>query len=132
MFLTANLLFIAGLTIVEVNKATQHQPRFQSPHAILGLTTYICIFLQALVGVAQYFLPAQIFGSVQNGKRVYKYHRVSGYVVLLLQLATIAAATQTTFNREAWHVRLWTVLVAALLVVAGVGARIKKHKMAFW
>lgn len=131
IFLAASL-FIIGLTIVELQKKTKHIPHFSSPHAILGLITYILITLQALLGISQFFVPRLVFGSVERGKKAYKYHRVLGYVVLVMQLATIAAATQTGFNKEVWRVRLWTVLLAALLVVAGVGARVKKHKMVFW
>ncbi|EEH20226.1 hypothetical protein PABG_02485 [Paracoccidioides brasiliensis Pb03] len=129
LLVLANLCFISGLVIIEINKAAHPEYRFTSVHGILGLVTYIFIFLQATVGVAQYFFPVVVFGSVDNGKKIYKYHRVSGYVVLLLELATVAAATQTAYNKAALHVKLWAVLVAAVLVIGGVGARIKKQKM---
>ncbi|EDN09479.1 predicted protein [Histoplasma mississippiense (nom. inval.)] len=95
----------------------------------MGLVTYIVIFLQAAVGVAQYFFPVIIFASVDNGKKIYKYHRVSGYVVFMLELATVAAATQTDYNKSTLHIQLWAVLVASVLVLGGVGARIKRQKM---
>ncbi|EEH36726.2 hypothetical protein PAAG_07144 [Paracoccidioides lutzii Pb01] len=129
LIVLANLCFISGLVIIEISKAAHPEYRFTSIHGILGLVTYILIFLQASVGVAQYFFPVAVFGSVDNGKKIYKYHRVSGYVVLLLELATVAAATQTAYNKAALHVKLWAVLVAAVLVIGGVGARIKKQKM---
>ncbi|KAK2812759.1 hypothetical protein FQN50_001088 [Emmonsiellopsis sp. PD_5] len=125
----ANLSFISALIIIELNKASHPETRFRSPHAIMGLVTYILIFLQAAVGVAQYFVPRAVFGSVDRGKAVYKYHRVSGYVVLVMELATVAAATQTDYNKVILHIPLWAVLVASVLVVGGVGARIKKQKM---
>jgi hypothetical protein len=120
-------LFVSAFVIIEVNKGSH--PHFVSPHGILGLTTYIAIVLQALVGVIQYFLPATVLGSIEAGKRLYKYHRWSGYVLLLLEMATVVAATQTTFNVNVIHIPLWGVLVAAVLILAGVGARIKKHKL---
>lgn len=95
----------------------------------MGLITYIAIIFQALVGVTQYFLARPILGSVDAGKRIYKYHRWFGYSLLILELATVAAATRTTYNLAALHIQLWAVLVAAVLVVAGVGARIRKHKL---
>jgi uncharacterized membrane protein len=81
------------------------------------------------VGVAQFYLPKPIFGSVENGAKFYKYHRISGYVLLVLELATISAATQTDFNKDVLHVPLWVVLVTAVLVILGVGSRIRKHKL---
>ena len=117
---------ISGLVIVEINKGSH--PRFTSTHGVLGLITYILIFSQALVGFAQFYFPSMAFGSVDNGKALYKYHRASGYFILLLSLATICAATQTTFNVNALHIRLWAVIVASVLIVAGVAPRIKLHK----
>ncbi|KKZ67768.1 hypothetical protein GX50_00122 [[Emmonsia] crescens] len=125
----ANLCFISALIIIEINKAPNPEYRFHSVHGIMGLITYIFIFLQALVGAAQYFFPVFAFGSVDNGKKIYKYHRFSGYVVFVLELATVAAATQTDYNKTTLHIRLWAVLVAAVLVLGGVAARIKKQKM---
>ncbi|KAJ5361025.1 hypothetical protein N7541_001869 [Penicillium brevicompactum] len=121
------LLFLSGFTIIEINKGSH--PHFVSPHGILGLITVIVIVLQALVGVFQFFIPATIFGSVDAGKRIYKYHRWSGYVLLLLEVATVVAATQTTYNLAAIHIPLWGVLVSVVLVLSGVGARIKKQKL---
>ncbi|CAI7667974.1 unnamed protein product [Penicillium discolor] len=120
-------LFITAFVIIEVNKGSH--PHFVSPHGILGLITYIAIVLQAVVGVVQYFFPVTVFGSVDSGKRIYKYHRWSGYVLLLLEVATIVAATQTTYNVIAIHIPLWGVLVSVVFILAGVGARIKKHKL---
>lgn len=123
----SNLAFIAALIVIEINKG--HHKRFTSPHGVMGLITYICIALQVLVGVVQYFFPAQILGSVERGKKIYKYHRMSGYALLVLELATICAATQTTYNVVVLHIKLWAVLVASILVILGVAARIKKHKL---
>ncbi|CAG8164198.1 hypothetical protein PENNAL_c0003G09994 [Penicillium nalgiovense] len=121
------VLFVSAFVIIEVNKGS-HSHSF-SPHGILGLVTYTAIVLQAVVGIIQYFVPVTVLGSVDAGKRIYKYHRWSGYVLLLLEMATVVAATQTTYNVMVIHIPLWGVLVAVVLVLAGVGARIKKHKL---
>lgn len=123
------LALIAGLIIIEYNKG--NHARFTSVHGIMGLTTYILILIQALVGFAQYFTPKAVFGSVDNGKAIYKYHRISGYVILTFALATICAATQTGFNENVLHIQLWAVIVASVLVLVGVIPRIKKSKLGF-
>ncbi|EER26622.1 hypothetical protein CPC735_007950 [Coccidioides posadasii C735 delta SOWgp] len=129
VIVASNLTFVAAFTIIEINKASHPETRFTSVHAIMGLITYILIVLQAAVGAAQYFFPAQVFGSIDNGKRVYKWHRLFGYALLVMELATIAAATQTDYNKTVLHIRLWAVLLASVLVIAGIYARIKKQKM---
>ena len=119
---------IAGLVIIEVNKFSHDIPHFESPHSILGFITYIFIIIQAVAGIAQYYFPS-VFGGVESAKKLYKYHRASGYVVLTLSLATVAAATQTTFNKSTLHIKLWAIIVAAVLVLVGVLPRIKKQKL---
>lgn len=59
----------------EMNKADHPESRFTSAHGKLGLLTFILIGLQAVVGFVQYFTPTLVFGSVDNGKAIYKYHR---------------------------------------------------------
>jgi hypothetical protein len=110
-------LLIAGLIVIEVNKLS-HPVHFQSVHAILGLVTYVVLALQALLGSTAYFAP-QLYGGVSNAKALYKWHRMSGYVVLTLLLATVAAATQTDFNKGVIHIKLAAILVSAILVLVG-------------
>lgn len=119
---------MAGLVVIEYNKIAHAGTHFESPHAILGLITYMFFVVQTLVGLAQYYTP-NLFGSVQNAKAMYKYHRASGYVLLVLALATVAAATQTDFNKDKLHIQLWAVIVASVLTLMGVLPRIKKQKL---
>lgn len=114
----AALFFVAALTVIVHNKNLQKHGHFESPHAILGLTTYSLLALQVLVGFTQYYTPG-LYGSVDNAKAMYKYHRISGYVIAVMLLVTIAVATQTPFNLNAIHIKLWQVVVAAGLILVG-------------
>ncbi|KAG8629255.1 hypothetical protein KVT40_003120 [Elsinoe batatas] len=124
----AVLSAIAGLVVIEYNKFDHDGEHFVSPHAILGLTTYILIGIQAFVGATMYFLPG-LYGSVDNAKSLYKYHRWSGYLVLTLLLATVCAATYTGFNENVLKMQLWALVVSSVLVLAGTIPRIKKAKL---
>ncbi|KAL9114040.1 MAG: hypothetical protein Q9227_001812 [Pyrenula ochraceoflavens] len=125
------LILIAGLIIIEYNKGLDPSHHWKSVHAYLGVLTYILIVVQALVGFAQFYLPNAIFGSVDTAKSVYKYHRASGYIILLLALATVCAATYTPANSGLLQIQPWAVIVASVLVVLGVAPRIKKYKFGF-
>jgi hypothetical protein len=125
--LVSIICFLAAFTVIEVNKGDH--PHFASPHGILGLLTVIFIVLQALVGVIQHFLPVTVLGSVDTGKRLYKYHRWSGYVLLLLESATVVAATRTSYNLAAIGIPTWAVVIALLVTLAGIGARVKPYKL---
>lgn len=85
--------------------------------------------LQGLGGVVQYLLPVPILGSVDAGKLFYKYHRWTGYVLLLLEVSTVVAATQTGYNLDVLRIPAWAVVIAIIVTLAGVGARIRKHKL---
>jgi len=130
-FLLLNLaldLLVAGLVVIEYNKISHSGTHFESPHAILGLITYILLAIQAFVGFTQYYVP-KLYGSVDKAKSLYKWHRISGYVILTTILATIAAATQTTFNVQTLDIKLWAVLVTAVMILVGVLPRVKKVKL---
>ena len=122
------LALIAGLVIIEYNKFKNGADHFTSVHGKLGLVTFIFFILQALVGITQFYTPG-IYGSVENAKAIWKYHRASGYVVLPLSLATVCAATQVHFNIETLHIQLWSVVVTSVLIVVGIGARIHLSKL---
>ncbi|KAM0714220.1 hypothetical protein Q7P37_010007 [Cladosporium fusiforme] len=123
----ALLSAIAGLVVIEYNKFAHNGTHFESPHAILGLITYILTTIQAVVGITQYFVP-QLYGGVDNAKKLYKYHRVGGYVILLAMLATVAAATQTDYNKNVLQIQLWAIIVAAILLLVGIVPRIRLSK----
>ncbi|MCJ1224957.1 hypothetical protein MMC12_001604 [Toensbergia leucococca] len=128
--ITSILTLIAGLVVIEYNKISHGGTHFVSPHAILGLITYIFFIIQALVGITQYYLPI-VYGGEDNAKAIWKYHRMGGYVILILSFATVAAATATDFNKNVLHIQLWAVIVAAIITLAGVLPRIKKQKLGF-
>ena len=81
-----------------------------------------------MVGFTMYFTPS-LYGSEENAKKVWKWHRGSGYLVLVLGLATVCAATFTGFNEMMLHIQLWSVVVASVLTIVGVGARVKLGKL---
>ena len=71
---SAVALAIAGLVIIEENKASHPETRFQSVHGKLALVAYILIFIQWSIGAALFFLQGTVI-DVDRAKSVYKYHR---------------------------------------------------------
>jgi uncharacterized membrane protein YfhO len=71
----------------------------------------------------------RLYGGTEKAKALYKWHRLSGYVILTLLLSTVAAATQTDFNKTTLDIKLWAVLISAVLILIGVVPRIKKQKL---
>ena len=99
-----------------------------SPHAILGLITYIIFAIQAIIGITQYYFP-NLYGGIDNAKAVWKYHRISGYVLLVLSFVTIAASAETGTGKDTLGLKLWALIVASIITLIGVLPRIKKQKL---
>ncbi|KAH9869702.1 hypothetical protein IAQ61_006914 [Plenodomus lingam] len=117
----------AGLIVIEMNKAGPGHEHFASAHARLGLAFYVLVYVQALVGFTQYYVPS-LYGSVDRAKSIYKYHRLAGYLIAVLGLATICASSWTTYSLNVLHMQHWAVVVASVLVLVGVVPRIRLSK----
>ncbi|GAA5957284.1 hypothetical protein JCM3765_000412 [Sporobolomyces pararoseus] len=84
---TATLLIIAGASFIIYNKAAHGAPHFTTWHAKIGLITLCFILLQAIFGAVAVFAPSLV-GGTGKAKALYKYHRMSGYVGLVLLIST--------------------------------------------
>jgi hypothetical protein len=127
---TSLVALYIGLIIIEYNKGWDPSHHWKSVHAYMGVVTYILLLIQSIVGFTQYYTPS-LYGGVNKAKAVWKYHRMSGYIVLALGLATMCAATQTTYVETVLNIPLWSVLTASILVLLGTLPRIKFQKFGF-
>lgn len=127
----AALLFAAAFIIIEVNKFDHGFAHFTSAHGRLGLASYIALALQSAVGVSQYFVP-RVWGGVANAKKVYRWHRVAGYALVVLLLGTVYAAAVTETGGKVLGIKGWVVGIGAALVVVGAAARIRRSKFGGW
>jgi len=125
----------AGTWIMIYAKYSYGAHHFTSWHAKFGLLTWIWLILQALVGAGSVWFGGAAFGGGDNAKRVYKYHRISGYIVLTLLLVTVHLAgawtdwvvARTTLVQRAC---VYTTLPAVILL--SVAWRVRPYKMKFW
>ncbi|KAI0025705.1 eukaryotic cytochrome b561-domain-containing protein [Xylariomycetidae sp. FL0641] len=126
--LVAFLSFLVGVVSIEVNKVKGGMPHFHSVHAYLGVVASFWILAQYLVGFTMFGLP-KLYGGEANAKKVWKYHRASGYLLLLLLMATFTSATKTDYNQNVLGLKLWAMLVIMVLLIVGIYPRIKKQKL---
>jgi len=68
------------------------------------------------------------FGTLEKAKSLYKYHRLSGYIVWSLVLVNCILGTQSTWFLGVWD-NTWVWVVLGVLAVLGVGSRIRGTKM---
>ncbi|RKK73877.1 hypothetical protein BFJ69_g8897 [Fusarium oxysporum] len=128
--LVAFLILVAGVTIIEYNKIANNGPHFHSVHGYLGVITSIVLLLQYGVGFTMWATPA-LYGGVDNAKAVWKYHRWSGYIIFVLLLTTVVSAVKTDYNHNVLKIKLWAVLLLAIVTLVGVVPRIQKQKLGF-
>lgn len=126
--LLAFVIFLTGVVIIEVNKFKSNGPHFHSVHGYLGVIASLWMLAQYVVGFTMFGVP-QLYGGEANAKNIWKYHRMSGYVLLLVLMATIISATDTDYNRQVLGLKLWAMIVIMLLMIVGVYPRIKKQKL---
>ncbi|ROV97712.1 hypothetical protein VMCG_07343 [Cytospora schulzeri] len=125
------LLFAAGVLIIEANKVRQGPgSHFHSAHGYLGVLTGVVLLVQYVFGFLMWGVPG-VFGGVERAKALWRYHRMSGYLLYPLVLATVLSAVYTDFNVNVLGIRMWTVCVAVALVVVGVYPRLHPRKLGF-
>lgn len=74
------------------------------------------------------WLTPSLYGGEARAKSLYKYHRYSGYFILLMILATAVTAI---FLMEYNGAKFWVAGLGAFLIVFGVFPRIQKQKLGF-
>ncbi|KAG5912949.1 hypothetical protein E4U53_005080 [Claviceps sorghi] len=126
--LVAFAALVTGAVFIQVNKFRSHSPHFHSLHAYVGAVTLLLIAGQYVVGFTMWATPG-LYGGVDSAKKLYKYHRYGGYLILVLLLATVCTAMETDYVVGVLGINVWGVVVGAVVVLLGVGARIQKHKL---
>lgn len=104
--------------MIEIHKRTHGIGHFESPHAVLGVVVYGLVVVQGGVGVVQYWVPGLV-GGVENGKKIYKWHRVAGYAIFSLMVVNVILASRTRFAGKVLGIKTWSVAVAGGFVLLG-------------
>lgn len=123
-------LFAAGVSMVEAHKIKNNGPHFHSVHGCLGTTTAVVLLVQYAFGFLMWGVPG-VFGGIDNAKALWRYHRMSGYLVFLLVMATVLSAVETDYNKTVLDLKMWAVAVAVALIIIGIYSRLHLRKFGF-
>ncbi|KAI0837372.1 eukaryotic cytochrome b561-domain-containing protein [Hypoxylon sp. FL0890] len=126
----AFVIFAIGVVSIEVNKFINNGVHFHSVHGFLGVIAAFWLLAQYVIGFTMFGVP-KLYGGEANAKKIWKYHRMSGYVLLLFLAATVISATQTDYNLDVLGIKLWATVIIFVLLIVGVFPRIKKQKLGF-
>ncbi|GBE82380.1 hypothetical protein BKA93DRAFT_760707 [Sparassis latifolia] len=124
-----------GIVAVSYNKYLHHAAHFATWHGRFGIATLTWMLVQIAVGGGSVWANGKLFGGNPRARRVWKYHRLSGYVLFVLLLVTAhLGGTWSDFaqNNVVPIVRLLAYTIAPILLLGGVFARVRLSKMRFF
>ncbi|KIM87605.1 hypothetical protein PILCRDRAFT_284994 [Piloderma croceum F 1598] len=123
-----------GTSAMIYNKYAHGAPHFTSWHGIFGLVATIWLVLQIVVGGGSVWYGGIVFGGGAKAKAAYKYHRLSGYILLPWLLITVHLAgawSEWMVGHTAFATSLIAYTIAPAIVLISVYARMRSSKMRF-
>ncbi|KZO96825.1 hypothetical protein CALVIDRAFT_536744 [Calocera viscosa TUFC12733] len=133
--IAALVLLSVGTSAMVINKAVHAAPHITTWHALFGLVAYLWLWAQSVFGAASVWWKGAAFGGEAKGKKMWKWHRISGYALLLWMLATVFLAgeySDWTRGVSGPVFRAFGFGVSLVLVAVGVLGRTRVGKMRFW
>ncbi|TFY68238.1 hypothetical protein EVG20_g3639 [Dentipellis fragilis] len=136
------LAMIIGLPSVTVgtlsivwNKLLHESKHFTTWHGIFGIISLAWLVAQFALGAGSVWFDGALFGGGLKAKQLWKYHRLSGYVLLPLVLITTnfgGAWSNWAVGHSAYGVRFIAFTLAPLVLLASLYIRIRPSKMKFF
>ncbi|TDL22715.1 hypothetical protein BD410DRAFT_788002 [Rickenella mellea] len=123
---------IAGSTLMFVNKQLHGAPHFTTWHSTFGAISFVWVIVQVIIGAASAWFGGAAFGGESNAKRVYKYHRLSGYLLLVSLLFTAGLAgiwSDWVVQHTSKVLRVAVYGIAPFFAIVAVFLRIRPHKL---
>ncbi|KAF9049398.1 hypothetical protein BDZ89DRAFT_1057755 [Hymenopellis radicata] len=119
MFCTAFPVVAFGTFAVVYNKFIRDKHHFKSWHGTIGIACMAWIAIQIAIGGCSVWFGGAAFGGGMKAKLVWRYHRISGYVLFVLLLLTKYVSYPARFLA-------YTLSPFVVLVAVGVRARLSK------
>ncbi|KAI9250454.1 eukaryotic cytochrome b561-domain-containing protein, partial [Phascolomyces articulosus] len=123
------LFAIAGFFAIVYNKAISHKEHFTSYHGKFGLAVFCYLFFQLLFGLTIAYIP-QLYGNITKAKQLWKYHRMTGYILIILIWFTAQLGIRADYiYNNLWSPKLMIAhWIALVLVVVGITGRLRFSK----
>ncbi|KIJ60625.1 hypothetical protein HYDPIDRAFT_138830 [Hydnomerulius pinastri MD-312] len=121
-------LILLGTLVMVYYKYSHNAAHFTSWHGTFGIIAVAWLFVQVLLGAGSVWFGGVAFGGGAKAKAVWKYHRLSGYIVFPLVLFTAhLAGAWSTFvtSNTTLLVRLLAYTIAPIVILGGIYTRIR-------
>ncbi|KIK63701.1 hypothetical protein GYMLUDRAFT_40764 [Collybiopsis luxurians FD-317 M1] len=126
---------IVGVFAIIMNKIQLEKRHFRSWHSVLGITATAWIVFQICLGGASVWFGGKALGGGMKAKRVWKYHRLSGYILYSLLLLTVGlggALSHWGEKNVPFPVRLTAYVLSPLVCLVAILSRMRVSKMKFF
>ncbi|KAJ6606554.1 hypothetical protein DFH09DRAFT_11857 [Mycena vulgaris] len=123
-----------GTAAIMYNKWAHGSVHFKSWHGKLGITSMAWICIQVLLGGGSVWFGGAAFGGGAKAKAIWKYHRLSGYVLFALLIFTshLGGAWSGWGNKYSpLSMRIVAFGIALLACISGLYIRLRPSKMKF-
>jgi len=124
-----------GTLIIIWNKKIHEAPHFTSWHGTFGIIAIAWMFVQMALGAGSVWFNGAAFGGGAKAKAVWKYHRLSGYVLFPFFLATAhigGAWSDWMLMSTSQVTRIFGYVIAPLAIIVGLWSRARLSKMKFF
>ncbi|KAI0029581.1 hypothetical protein K488DRAFT_88579 [Vararia minispora EC-137] len=123
-----------GTSSIIAHKLLYGKRHFHSWHGTIGIVVFGWLIAQLALGGASVWFDGAAFGGGMKAKLIWKYHRLSGYLLLPLLLLTIALGGASHWAQD--YAPLWfRVLIYSIgsaFSLGGVVARLRPSKIKFF
>ncbi|TDL19878.1 hypothetical protein BD410DRAFT_751529 [Rickenella mellea] len=134
MLCVAFPVILTGTILVLFHKVIHEHNHFTSWHGTFGGIAFVWIIIQILLGGLSIWFGGSAFGGGMKAKRVWKYHRASGYLLFPMLLLTAAVGgnySNWASNAASLGVRILVYTIAPIVILLGIWSRARLSKMNF-
>lgn len=131
MALGVPAIFLGTLAIVR-RKAQHESPHFTTWHGTLGIISVSWLVIQVAVGGGSVWFGGRLFGGNPKAKLVWKYHRLSGYLLfpLFLLVAHLGGAWSSwSTGASSYFIRLLAFTISPIVLLAAILVRLRASKV---
>ncbi|KAI0637122.1 hypothetical protein C8Q77DRAFT_1154995 [Trametes polyzona] len=124
-----------GTLAIVYRKSLHESPHFTTWHGTIGIVSVAWMVVQIFIGGGSVWFGGRLFGGNPKAKQLWKYHRLSGYLLfpLFLLAAYLGGAwSNWTTNNSPYVVRLLAYTISPVVLYVAILARLRTSKMQFF
>jgi len=135
IFFAAFPIILLGTFAVAYNKWIQNKEHMTTWHGTFGYIAILWIIIQIGLGGSSVWFGGAVFGGGAKAKALWKYHRLSGYLLFYTLLFTIhlggGRSNWGSRNIPSGLLKFLIYTLAPILVAIGTLIRVRPSKMKF-